>query len=47
MNDTSLSLTTYCQAVADGTVTPPPGVRGVWRRLLCLFVRTHQARVPF
>ncbi len=41
------SLTSYCQAVADGTVAPTPGVRGLWRKTLCLLVRTHHAGVPF
>ena len=41
------NLTTYCQAVADGTIELPRGWRGVLRRTLCLLVRTHAAGVPF
>lgn len=41
------TLTTYCQAVADGTVEAPKGFRGLLRRALCLLVRTHAAGVPF
>lgn len=40
-------LTSYCQAVADGTIAPAAGLRGLWRRALCLLVRTHRAGVPF
>ena len=40
-------LTTYCQAIADGTVETPRGLRGLLRRALCLLVRTHRAGVPF
>jgi len=41
-----VSLTTYCQAVADGTIDST-GFRGLLRRALCLLVRTHMAGVPF
>ncbi len=41
------NLSTYCQAVADGTIGPPTGLRGLLRRALCLLVRTHSAGVPF
>lgn len=41
------NLSTYCQAVADGTIEPATGVRGLLRRALCLLVRTHTAGVPF
>lgn len=41
------NLSTYCQAVADGTIKPVTGVRGLLRRALCLLVRTHAAGVPF
>jgi len=41
------NLSTYCQAVADGTIEPAKGVRGLLRRALCLLVRTHAAGVPF
>jgi len=40
-------LSTYCQAVADGTIEAPSGFRGLLRRALCLLVRTHLAGVPF
>jgi hypothetical protein len=40
-------LTTYCQAVEDGTLPEPTGLRGLLRRVLCLLVRTHGAGVPF
>ena len=43
----SSQLTSYCQAVADGTVEVPSGWRGLLRRTLCLLVRTHSAGVPF
>lgn len=41
------TLTSYCQAVADGTLPPAEGFRGRWRRVLCVLVRTHHAGVPF
>lgn len=41
-----MSLTTYCQAVADGTLEST-GFRGLLRRALCLLVRAHTAGVPF
>ena len=41
------NLTSYCQAVADGTLAPADGFRGLWRRVLCVLVRTHHAGVPF
>ncbi len=41
------TLPSYCQAVADGTLAPADGVRGLWRRVLCVLVRTHHAGVPF
>ncbi len=41
-----MTLTTYCQAVADGTFCAT-GFRGLLRRALCLLVRTHAAGVPF
>ncbi len=41
------NLASYCQAVADGTIPPATGVRGLWRRVLCVLVRTHTAGVPF
>lgn len=40
-------LSTYCQAVAAGSIEPATGLRGVLRRVLCLLVRTHAAGVPF
>ncbi len=40
-------LTTYCQAVADGTIEAPSGLRGLFRRVLCLLVLSHRAGVPF
>lgn len=40
-------LHSYCAAVADGTLTPTPGLRGWWRRAACLLIRTHGAGVPF
>jgi hypothetical protein len=47
MSDPMSDLTTYCQAVADGTVEMPRGLRGLLRRALCLLVRSHRAGVPF
>ena len=41
-----MTLQTYCQAVADGTIAST-GFRGLLRRALCLLVRTHTAGVPF
>ena len=41
-----MTLSTYCQAVADGTIESA-GFRGLLRRALCLLVRTHSAGVPF
>jgi hypothetical protein len=41
-----MSLSTYCQAVADGTIEST-GVRGWLRRAVCVLVRTHSAGVPF
>ena len=41
-----MSLSTYCQAVADGTL-PSTGLRGWLRRVVCVLVRTHRAGVPF
>lgn len=41
------NLASYCQAVADGTIPPAGGSRGLWRRALRLLVRTHTAGVPF
>jgi len=41
-----MSLSTYCQAVADGTL-PSIGLRGWLRRAVCLLARTHRAGVPF
>lgn len=41
------TLASYCQAVADGTIPATAGWRGVWRRTLCLLIRTHTAGVPF
>ena len=41
------NLSSYCEAVADGTIAPTPGLRGLLRRALCLLVRTHVAGVPF
>jgi hypothetical protein len=41
-----VTLTTYCQAVGDGTIDST-GFRGLLRRALCLLVRTHVAGVPF
>ncbi len=41
-----MTLSTYCQAVADGTISST-GFRGLLRRTLCLLVRTHVAGVPF
>lgn len=43
---TDMSLRTYCQAVADGTLSSA-GLRGRLRRAVCLLVRTHRAGVPF
>ena len=40
-------LASYCQAVADGTIPAADGWRGLWRRALCVLVRTHRAGVPF
>ena len=40
-------LRSYCQAVAEGTRAPVPGVRGLVRRILCVLVRSHAAGVPF
>ena len=41
-----MSLRTYCQAVADGTLTSN-GLRGWFRRTVCVLVGTHRAGVPF
>ena len=41
------NLASYCQAVADGTIQPTDGFRGLWRRVVCVLVRTHTAGVPF
>ena len=41
------SLVSYCQAVADGTIAPATGLRGLWRRAACLLVGSHRAGVPF
>jgi len=41
-----MSLSTYCQAVADGTIEST-GVRGWLRCSVCVLVRTHAAGVPF
>ncbi len=41
------NLASYCQAVSDGTIAPAKGLRGLWRRALCVLVRTHSAGVPF
>ena len=41
------TLASYCQAVADGTLAPVGGLRGLWRRTVCVLVRTHTAGVPF
>lgn len=41
-----MSLRTYCEAVADGTVEST-GLRALLRRTLCLLVRSHTAGVPF
>lgn len=41
------NLKTYCQAVADGTIAPVGRLRGLFRQVLCLLVRTHRAGVPF
>ncbi len=41
-----MSLTTYCQAVQDGTISST-GFRGALRRALCVLVRAHLAGVPF
>ena len=41
-----MSLSTYCQAVADGAL-PTTGLRGWLRRAVCVLVRTHRAGVPF
>lgn len=41
-----MSLSTYCQAVADGAL-PSTGLRGWLRRAVCVLVRTHRAGVPF
>ena len=43
---TDMSLRTYCQAVADGTVSST-GPLGWLRRAVCLLARTHRAGVPF
>ena len=40
-------LSSYCQAVADGTRAPAPGLRGLLHRVLCVLVRTHASGVPF
>ncbi len=40
-------LVSYCQAVDNGTLPPATGLRGLWRRALCVLVRTHTAGVPF
>ncbi len=40
-------LGSYCQAVADGSLPPVGGLRGLWRRAVCVLVRTHTAGVPF
>jgi hypothetical protein len=41
-----MSLSTYGQAVADGTLTSTD-LRGWMRRAVCVLVRTHRAGVPF
>ncbi len=41
------NLASYCQAVADGTIPAAGGFRGLWRRAVCVLVRTHAAGVPF
>jgi hypothetical protein len=41
------NLASYCQAVADGTIPPAGGFRGLWRRAVCVLVRTKTAGVPF
>lgn len=40
-------LASYCQAVADGSIQPAGGLRGLWRRTVCVLVRAHTAGVPF
>ena len=40
-------IVSYCQAVADGSITPATGLRGLFRRVVCVLVRTHSAGVPF
>lgn len=40
-------VTSYCQALADGTIAPAGGLRMLLRRVVCLLVRTHRAGVPF
>lgn len=40
-------LHSYCHAVSEGTLQPATGLRGWWRRTVCLLVRTHGAGVPF
>jgi len=39
-------MSTYCQAVVDGTIDST-GFRGMLRRALCVLVRAHVAGVPF
>ena len=39
-------LNTYCQAVADGRLSST-GLRGLFRRAVCVLARTHSAGVPF
>ena len=41
------NLASYCQAVADGDIPAVTGWRGLWRRTLCVLIRTHRAGVPF
>ena len=41
-----MSLSTYCQGVADGTLTST-GLQGRLRRAVCVLTRTHRAGVPF
>ena len=40
-------LSSSCQAVAEGTRAPAPGLRGLVRRVVCVLVRTHASGVPF
>lgn len=41
-----MSLSTYCKAVADGTLSST-GLRGWLRRAVCVLARAHRAGVPF